>query len=184
MSTTVTSFIPERVANTALTRKQDSLVFPFSGAPQALTVYCRFRERGNTALTVVPRIWSIGSVGGGFPGINVSFPAAGTGYQLTFNNSMGGSAIVTLAAKPAVGQLVELRATLTAGGVIQLGQSINGAAETVTALGSVVSMPQVWSAAQLWAGGVTSHVGVLALLNLLAMRGVQTLATMRKYAGV
>lgn len=183
MSTTVTSFIPERVANTALTRKADSLVFPFSGAPQAMTVYCRFRERGNAALTIVPRVWSCGT--GSFPGLNVSFPSGGAGYQLTFNNNISGSStIVTLATKPAVGQLVELRATLTSGGVIQLGQSINGATETLTASGAAMVLPQAWNTAQFFAGGIGGHYGAIAIQNLLVMRGVQTLATMRKYAGV
>lgn len=184
MSLTVTSLIPGIVAGAQPIRKADALSVPFPSAPQAMTIYVRFRESGNAILAGSVRVLHIGNSSLAAPNLQLQFPAGGTGYRLSLV-TLSGTVNVSLGAKPGIGEEVELRATITAAGVIQLGQSLNGAAEAVTGTATAV-LPQTWSDTKCWIGGLSggTAAGAIALRNLLIVRGVQSLQTMRKYAGV
>jgi hypothetical protein len=69
--------------------------------------------------------------------------------------------------------------------VIQIHQTINGAAETSATASAALALPDAWSAAQLWINSsVTAVAGFNKFMNVAVLRGVQSLTTMRREAGV
>lgn len=159
-------------------RVRDQLSFPFNARPQAMTVYIRFRELGNLLNANSGRVLHIGAAAGTDPRFLID---GGTGgfYRVVYDN--GPTAVSsTLATAPIYGDRVELRATLSATGIVQIHQSINEGAEVSATASGSATMAAAWSAATLWINSVsTSNVGFLALRNLRIERGSISLQQMR-----
>jgi hypothetical protein len=100
-------------------------------------------------------------------------------YTAVFQPAGASASLSVLAAAPIHGDIVELALTLTAAGVIQLTQSINGAAATSSAASSAVVIDQTWGDATFRFVGSDT-----ALLNAVIERGVRTLGYVRQKAGV
>ncbi len=182
MSLTISSYIPTAAGTDA--RTQDQLSYTFSARPQAMTVYVRFIESGTAASGTTNRIWQIGTSNNSNPRTMV-FNSSGA-YTMQHINLTGTTVTATLAAGPAVGDIVELLAELGADGSVTLSQSLNGATATATATSSGISFGTTWGTTPLLTINSigTAAVGYNAFMNVVAIRGVHSLARMRRFAGV
>ena len=173
-----TSYISTVAA--AVTRNLDSLSLPFTGIPEALSVYVRFLELG-TALTGAvdgPRVFAIGNI----PQFWVE--AVSGNYEVVHHNGINQITAV-LAAAPAYGNLVELLAVLSANGSVTISQSINGGAIVTAGPSGSLTFAQAWGSSLIYVNNQASGFpGWIALSHLCVLRGVQTFAAMRRLAGV
>lgn len=175
------SYIPTTTA--AVTRNADVLSYPFPYAPREMTVYLRFVDGvGSATGTTVGLI--IGTASGSLPTLQVYHDAGKwVGYYVN-----GGSASTSTAAdSTAIGDLVELRVTLSAGGAVTLGQTINGGTEAVAATGTARGMATAWNGSPVVfeinsGAGAAQHFAAYA--TAIAIPGVQSLAACRAAAGV
>jgi hypothetical protein len=170
MARQATTYIPTGTA--AATRPVDVLTFPLNGRPQSLTLYCRFLEMG-MVLATSSRLVTIGSNAAANPRVYID--SSGTYYRGTHHNGTS-SVTATLAAAPSLGQSVELRLTVAPTGAVTVGQSIAGGTESVTSTTAALALAQSWASAHL-------AVENIALRDCVVVRGVQTMATMRRVAG-
>ena len=181
MSLTVSSYI--RTASGTDTRALDSLQYNDRAfRPQASTWYVRFIELGTVLLGSGIRVWSIG--------INNSpelyLAPDGNGVYQSVHDNDNSSVTATLSAGPSVGDIVELVVQLNADGSLVLIQSINGAASTTTSATSALTLASAWSntALRLNRRTASGGVGFIGFMNLVIVRGVHSLARMRRFAGV
>lgn len=166
------------------TRNGDALIFPFDGRVQALTLYVRLVESGGAARTAGDALVRIGgneAAGDAF----FSLDTGGTNYRVLYDNG-NLQREASVATAPTIGDGVELLAQLSDEGHVTLEQSIDGAASTSASQTLDTARPQKWSTAEL---AITSRNGssrhsVGRIRNIVATRGVQSMATMRRLAGV
>jgi hypothetical protein len=178
MALVATSYI--KTAAAAASRSADNLSFTFNARPQAMTIYVRFVESGSISLPSATRIVSIGRTT--TPHLSLRVAAAGL-YGIRHQYLVTRSSI--LAASPGLGQLVELRGTLSDSGIVQAHQTIDGGTETSASASDGSVLGGAWGHAELWVNSANgAGIGVIKCLNLSVVRGVQTLATMRRLAGV
>jgi hypothetical protein len=178
------SYIPTAAAT--VTRNADSLYFPFTAPPQAMTVYVRFcvQDSANVAPSTTSRIVHIGAQTQTTDASLALFRStSAAGYRflhdpatLTQTGSVGTTAIR--------GNVVELRGVLSAAGAPQIGASINGGAEGVSAVATAQALAADWADARLWLAGTTGHTESAAFTHVVVAQGEQTMATMRQLAGV
>lgn len=172
-----------KTEGTTVTRNADSLYFPFTAPPQEMTVYVRGVDIGAGR-----------GVGGGAHVLSISDgnllnPKLCILDNGTFNGqvyaewSNGSSGSFSASATSAVGNLRELRMTLSAAGVATIAQSLNGAAEVVGTPGSAAPLTATFSAERLYLASASVFNGI-ALTNVLVAAGTQSLSTMRQLAGV
>lgn len=174
------SYIPTTSATA--TRAADSLSLPFDAVPQAQTVYVRFVE-GGTARVDNARLLQIGAASNAGPRLAVYYN--GGGYRALHTDAAGTNVISGVAPRPALGDTVEIRGLLYADGSVQMGQSINGSAETMTVQSAALALSPAWSDKLLWLGGVSgANTGFNAFTHVRVERGVKTLTEMRTRAGV
>ncbi|NUO62436.1 MAG: hypothetical protein HOQ34_02570 [Gemmatimonadaceae bacterium] len=156
-------------------RAADALSFPFTLAPQEMTFYLRFVERGGNVLL------NIGKTDFSRPRLLIY--AGSTGYRIQHDRSATSAPQSVAAAYPTAGQLCELRGVLYADGSVQIGQSVNGGAETIAARSSAAPLASAWSDSVISFGSIGgSSGGVLPLLAWKAAKGTQTMADMRVLA--
>lgn len=183
MSTLVTSYNPT-LAGSVDARAADSLTFPFTARPQAMTIYVKFQERGILRAAAGMWLMFLGNTGAtaGYIGLRT---LAGGVYLIQYNNGAT-SVISTLAAGPAIGQIDELCGTIAATGSVQLSQSIQGAAITTAAASNALVLVPAWGGgtARLCLTGLAAgnSDGAWALLSLVIVRGVHDMTAMRRYA--
>lgn len=175
MPTIVSSYI-QTLAGTVDTRTADSLTFPFTARPQAMTIYLKCQERGAVHISngVIFRIAS-----GGSSVLVVNRLPASAFYQLQFTNHVGVTRNSNLTSGPVVGNIFELVGQVATSGAVQLHQSIQGATVTSATASAAMVFPPSWAVNTL----TVAPAAVIALLNLLIVRGVQDMATMRRLAG-
>ena len=181
MALTVSSFIPTDAS--VRTRAADQLSFTFNAIPQAMSLYVRFIEHGSVKIAS-SRVLQIGDASNArLLILTDSSPGV---YRVQYQNGTGAAAVQSaMAVGPSLRDQVELLATLTAAGIVQLHQSINRATMTSGIASTALVLPLTWGASTIWANSVsTTGVGFIVLLNWLVMRGVQDFATMRRIAGV
>lgn len=174
-SESASSYTPTTTA--ADTRAADSLYFDFTTAPQAMTVYVKFVERGTiheaTGTTVV-------NIGGS---ANETFiiQKGSSNYRIRYANGSA-TRVSELSAAPSLGDSVELLATLTADGVAQIQQSIGGGAVTTSSAATAADLPAAWSSQRVALNG--NSAGSLNGFNAfitgpVIARGVRTMDEMR-----
>jgi len=165
-------YIPTTTVTVA--RNADVPIAPFLARPQAMTLYVRFIEQGGI-LSGGAQLW-IGSSSAN----SLYLFASGGFYRIEHRATVTSAA----ASAPTYGQVVELVGTLSATGVVQLTQSINGAVPVVSAASGISTVADAWSSAQIGLGispGL-SLPSATAILNACVVRGVQDMATMRRIA--
>lgn len=132
----------KKTASGTATRNAEALSFPFWAPPQAMTCYVKFVERGTILAPASTRVLQVSN------GTNPRFLV----WQYTGNNRYRASLInidedqvdsVSVAA-PSVGDVVELRVTLSALGVVQIHQSINSAAEVSATATAAQALDSTW----------------------------------------
>src|SRR5690606_8415066 len=120
----------------AVTRAADALTFPWAHAPQAMTGYLRFVERGAVAMTGAARVlFQIGS-GTTAPRLFVEAFGANNTYRVALVTPTS-SVVSPLPIAPSIGSRVELLWRLYADGSVQIEQSIDGGTPVVAARSSV-----------------------------------------------
>lgn len=161
-----------------VTRNADVLPFPFPARPQVMTGYIRFVELG-TILISEARLWQI-SVADANPRLMVE---AVSGVYRMRHSTDNGTVTSTLAVAPSIGDGVEVMAQVNVDGSIQIHQSINGAALTSGSVSSALALAPQWSGVilNINRGGAR---GFIAIREIVFHRGVQSLTTMRRLAGV
>lgn len=145
------------------TREADLLAFGIPD-PQQSTWYLDFIERGT--LLAGATLAHAGDDAGGTPRLTVD--STGSFYRATLDDGVSTS-VATLAVAPDFGDRVQLRLHMAANGVVTLGQSIAGGAET-TDIGNSMTLPSAWVAgAKLYLGSA----GTAATAGLADWRTVK-----------
>lgn len=174
-----TSYIPTTSA--AVTRDEELPYLPFSAKPQPLTAYVRFIELGTGLDGATRGIFSLGE-----PNTQSLFVLNDSAnfyrvYHRNVTDVIGGPP----ATQTAYGDLVELRVTLSAAGVAQLHQSINGAAEQSGTASSALALAAAWDSQRFYLGSRgTNSAGVAGFTHAAIAKGSQDRDTMRRLAGV
>ena len=181
MSLTVSSYIPTASGTDA--RTIDALNFTFNARPQAMSIYLRFLELGSV-LQADGTLLHIGAATNTNP--KALLIANGSVYRMEHNNNTS-TATSSAAATPSTGDIVELVGQLNADGSVQLVQSINGAAAVTATASSTLTLQSAWVSTSLYInslGTVATTTGYNAFMNVVVIRGVHSLARMRRFAGV
>lgn len=138
--------------------------------PAAMTLYLEFVQVGSmpAASASVCYLGNSGNTGARF-----WIDSTGSFYRVQHHN---GTAAVTstLAAAPASGNRVAIRATLDSSGRVQIFQSINGAAETNGSLSGTNTLAAAWSDTRIYANstGATNAAAVSWVRVRLAYGGL------------
>lgn len=169
-----TSYIP--TTGSTATRALDSYSIPFAMVPQEMTVYAQFVESGSMAESGAA-IFDISSAGGAAP----FFAAYSTGTVYRVSHGNGSTTLVSnMAVAPAIPDYVEIAARLYGDGSIDMAQSINFGAETVSALSAANPLAAAWSGLFLWLNSLGSaNQGFIALQGFKVVAGSRSLAEMR-----
>jgi hypothetical protein len=175
-----------KTEGTTVTRNADSLYFPFTAPPQAMTVYVRGVERG-TRLEPGAYIWQV-SQSNNNPRVHLNRTVGTARMQFQTVSSAAAFSTVsapTPAADPNVGDLVEFRSILSSNGNLNLGVSLNAGAESLGAPVTGTALESAWSGQRLWIGssGAGSN-GLFAFTHVAVAAGERSLDTMRALAGV
>lgn len=185
MSLVASSYIKTTTAT--VQRVRDQLVFPFTAKPQAMTVYVRFMVLYPGVLATDRALVQIGNNATTNPRWYLAISGDGTNARLQSFYANGISS-VTNSISPLTftpGVIWEVRATLSATGVLTQSYSIAGAAEVTGSPSSALALPTAWASQHLMvnsagAAGVNwqhyTHLGVF--------RGSVTMDACRKYLGV
>lgn len=166
---------PILTTTAAVTRNTDSLTAAFNYRPVAMTLYVKYIATGVVpgsdlmALSVGPAVaprFYVGIGGGGDAAVN---------HQTT-----AGTVSATGGALPASGSVVELRGVLNSTGSVYVGQSINGAAETVTSASTTLTLAGAWSSNRIaLASDNTGNYLPMGLMNALVLSGVRGMDSCR-----
>lgn len=185
-ATFATSYIA--TTTVAVTRAVDATYFNLPTGlttPVASTFYLKFVERGGVEGTGLKYLVNIGDSGSANNALQIRNDGSGF-YRAVLTDGAGSTTSgSSMATAPAFGDTVELRVTITSAGVVQIHQSINGAAEVSATAGAAGGLPATWGSgsAKLFVG-CTSTAGAngsaFAHKSLRIMAGSSnTLATMQ-----
>jgi hypothetical protein len=150
------------------------LEWPFRVVPQAMCGMIDFVENGGLAV-VSGGVWSNGSATA-----RLWLDSSGTQYRMNYSDGTTTRTCTMTGTAPTTGQRVRLRWILSATGTIQLGQSINGGAETLPAASAATTLPAAWTAALAYLNSVgAGNYGSNIYLGCVVMIGNQTAATLQ-----
>jgi hypothetical protein len=151
----------------------------FVAPPQAMTVYAKFPDAGSLALGATRGIVHIGGTSATSQArLQLEVPST-TEYKVGYSD--GDTGVESRLTSSAVwASEVELRGVLSATGTVQIGQSLNGGAETLGSVSAAVPLPSAWSGERIYIGSratVSHGVGVYQAIKVA--RGEKTMAQMR-----
>ena len=152
----------------AVTRGADSLSFPIPFAPQAMTLYAKGVIASNGPFL------EMGTAASGKSLLRLSSIAQITYWQdagTTSVNAVNGATTVA-------GDTDEVRGILNPNGSVQIGASVNGAAEVVGGASAASSFMPSWTGSLL-INHAAGADGFAAFQSVKIAAGVQSLATMR-----
>lgn len=170
---------------TTVTRNADSLYFPFTVPPQAMTVYLRGVNVGAYQnQTNAGRVLHIGDSNTATdPRFSLVRNAGASVVQALYDDGVTlTSGNATPSPTPVLRDIVEHRGVLSASWVPSTGISVNGGTEqtgTTTASGPATA----WANPRLYIAGHADH-DQFAYTHVAVAPGVQTMAEMRAIAGV
>lgn len=173
------SYIP--TAATTVARAQDFCYFPFVAPPQAMTVYMRGQELGQSPNNA--RWYAFASAGSAAP--RLLGLRSGTN-MFAFLDS-GGSSIGTAPVLAFVrGSRYEMRHVLYADTRIRSFSAKDGGAEVASTISGPLplGMPAAWSAPRLYLADASSSSAQFGFSHAVVVFGEQSLDTMRELAGV
>lgn len=168
---------------TTVTRNADSLYFPFTAPPQAMTVYVRSVNEGlYTASTFTRYAMQIGPEDASADPRFVLYVAASGTMGVLYDNgttqvtSTSGSAQV-------LGTIVEHLGQLSSDWKVTIARAYDGGAVTVGTQSASSGASAAWSTPRLYLTNTTNLASV-AFTHVIVAAGEQTMATMRSLAGV
>lgn len=174
-----------KTAANTVTRSADSLYFPYTAPPQAMTIYVRGVHRGSRyeAGSVILQISGDGNQN---PRLQINRPAATTPIHFqTVNAANTFSTINPSGPEPVLNDLVEYRGILRANGNLGYGHTLNNGAESVATVITGTPLEAAWGGTRLYIGrNGPGNAGLFAFTHVLIAKGEQSLATMRQLAGV
>ncbi len=109
--------------------------------------------------------------------------SSGTQYQIQHNNAISTVTSTLSGTAPTSGQLVQLRWSLLSTGVVQIRQSINGAAETLASASGTLTLGAAWAsptAFYLNSEGASTIVGTSRFVGCAVMQGAPTQAQLQQ----
>ena len=172
------SHIP--TVSAAVTRAAETLSFPYLPVPQEMTVYLKFVESG-TIVEAGAACLQIGSTGSQNPRLMVIQDSVSGFYQFFVSDDAGNNQKITMGAAPALGDLVELRGVVGAGGSVNLNQSINGVAEVDGGTSAILPLSAAWAGQLLHVNSRGSaNRGFTAIREIKIAPGTRTLSQMRE----
>lgn len=153
------------------------LAWPLNILPQAMCWMVDFCENGGLAVAS----GGVAYLGNdGATGARIYIDSTGAQYRVTYTDGTTTQTVTMTGTAPTSGQRVRLRLTLSASGTIQLGQSINGGAETVPAASAATALPAVWTGTTGRLNSVgTANYGANIYLGIVVMAGDQTAAVLQ-----
>lgn len=150
------------------------LEWPFRVVPQSMCGMIDFVENGGLAVAS-GGVWSNGSATA-----RLWLDSSGAQYRMNYSDGTTTRTCTMTGTAPTSGQRVRLRWILTSSGTIQLGQSINGGAETLPAASAATALPAAWTANTAYLNSVgVGNYGANIYLGVVAMFGNQTAATLQ-----
>lgn len=155
----------------------DALYWTFSAAPQTMTVYVKFVERG----TVGGASDGLVHIGSATAASDPRFvvDSTGTYYRVTHDNGTV-TPSATLATAPTTSQPVEIRAVLNSNGTVIIGQSVSGGTETTASSGTTGTLGASWAGARLYINSTGStNPGTNEFRIVKVAPGVKSMASMR-----
>lgn len=169
-----------KTEGTVVTRNADLLYFPFTATPQAMTVYVRGVEQG-APVGGSDRVMQISDAAGNNPRLFIF--KSGNQYSGQWNPGTGTStAGVSTVTR---GSLIEVRLTLSSAGAPRIGASLNGGAESVSALATAQALTSTFSGQRIYLGHTSiATQNANAFTHVAVAAGEQTMDTMRQLAGV
>jgi hypothetical protein len=171
---------PILTTSSSVTRQTETYSLPYSAAPQSMTVYVRMFDAGIAGLASNAYVFTIG----GSSGSALRIERTSTAWAVTYDNASTSTLTENLTKTNNRGDLIELRAVITATGQIYIGCSVNGAAETVSSTSAANGIAPSWNAATCWLNSnATFTYGLCAFTNVYVAAGVYTLAQMQALAG-
>jgi len=174
-----------KTEGTTVTRNADSLYFPFTVPPQAMTVYVRGVNVGAyQSQTNAARVLHIGDINTGTdPRFSLVRNAGASQVQALYDDGVTlRSGNATPSPTPVLSDIIEHRGVLSSSWVPSSGISVNGGVEqtgTTTASGPATA----WANPRLYIAGHADH-DQFAYTHVIVAAGEQTMATMRSLAGV
>jgi hypothetical protein len=177
MSTYATSYI--KTTSAAVTRPQDLLSFSFAAKWQSVSGYYRCIQIA--ALDSTVDLWRIGVNAAGTVGIQTGFIVLDTqtGLYRLRANGLG----VSIAVGGVIGDLLEFWFTIAPSGAATFSGAANGGAITSTS-GTVTMNQANFDVATIWVGHASGNAGCVALRNAWLGRGVLSVDSLRRFAGV
>jgi hypothetical protein len=174
-----------KTENTTVTRSADSLYFPFTAPPQAMTIYVRGVHRG-TRYELGSYILQISGDNNQNPRVQINRPSATTPIHFQTVNAAGTfTTINPSGAEPVLGDLVEYRGILFANGNLGYGHTLNNGTESVSTVVTGTALEAAWAGTRLYVGtNGSGSAGLFAITHVVVAQGEQTMATMRQLAGV
>ena len=173
----------------AVTRAADVLTSPWPHAPQAMTGYLRFVERGAiVAASANVTLFRLGTASQGR--IMVERLSNDSRYVCRYfrNDSTVVASVLPTSPVPAIGDQVELLWRLYADGSVQIEQSINGGAPVVAARSSAIGLPAEWGGQVMRLSGVPNSSGneaPAAWMDVIVLRGADwTMDQIRQRFGI
>lgn len=178
-----------KTEGTTITRNADSLFFPYTASPQAMTVYVRTVDFGSAiGTTNGQHILSIGrnTAGGSPPPAGMQLLVSGAIANAAFADGIGGSRVSTqFLTGLTIGDIAEYRVTLSATGVIQCAFTRNNGTELVGAASATLALPAAWNVNRLWLTAIAATgQQPMQYTNVVVAVGQQSRDTMRQLAGV
>ncbi len=174
-----------KTEGTTVTRNADSLYFPFTVPPQAMTVYVRGVNVGAyQSQTNAARVLHIGDINTGTdPRFSLVRNAGASQVQTLYDDGVTlRSGNATPSPTPVLRDIIEHRGVLSSSWVPSSGISVNGGVEqtgTTTASGPATA----WANPRLYIAGHADH-DQFAYTHIAVVPGVQSMAEMRTIAGV
>lgn len=168
-------------AGATATRQQDALSFPAGFAPQALTLFADFYERGVAYTPDTPAI-GVMQVGNGTTS-SVFMLTGGAGSYYAIHRRA--SDVFTPGALPVVGLdvRVRLRTTLSGAGAVTIHQTLNAGAEVSSAASGTIALhPSAWDDDVIYVGSRGGFPGSFAFAGVAIVGGDVSGARMRAVA--
>ena len=145
--------------------------------PQAMCWMIDFVENGGLG-TASGGVAYLGNTGA--TGARVYIDSSGTQYRAIYTDGTTTRTCTMTGTAPTSGQRVRLRLILTSSGTVQLGQSINGGAETLPSATAATTLPATWGGTVFYLNSVgTANYGANIYLGSVVMFGNQTAAALQ-----